>query len=227
MRTGPSSHPERAQGNGSGDQRGSRHAVREGILTDSSVRDRKAKPLRGQPAPGTIGVIQEFGGGHDIRGGGGFGPGGRRMFGSGGVKLAVLKLLSEEPAHGYHLIKKMEERLAGGYSPSAGAIYPTLNLLEDEGLIEATKQENRKMYSITAEGSLFLEQNKARVQAVFAQMEEAGRVFARGRSPELIRAIENLRGAVSARVARGNAPPEQIRKMAEAIHAAARTIDEL
>ena len=157
----------------------------------------------------------------------GFGSGGRRMFGAGGVKLAVLKLLSEEPAHGYQLIKRMEERLAGGYTPSAGAIYPTLNLLEDEGLIEASVQENRKMYSITAEGSKFLESNKARVDAIFAQLEEAGRSFARGRSPELMRAFGNLRGAVSARVSRGNATEEQIRKMVEAIDAAAKAIDEL
>jgi DNA-binding PadR family transcriptional regulator len=149
------------------------------------------------------------------------------MFGSGGVKLAVLKLLSEEPAHGYQLIKRMEQRLAGGYTPSAGAIYPTLNLLEDEGLIAASVEENRKMYSITAEGSSFLESNKARVEAIFAQLEEAGRSFARGRSPELMRAFDNLRGAVSARVSRGNAGAELIGKMAEAIDTAAKTIDEL
>ena len=143
------------------------------------------------------------------------------------MKLALLKLLSEEPAYGYQLIKKMEQKLAGGYTPSAGAIYPTLTMLEEEGLIEASVQENRKIYSVTGEGARFLESNKARVEALFAELEEAGRGFARGRSPELMRAFANLRGAVSARVSRGNATEEQIKKMAAAIDVAARTIDEL
>jgi DNA-binding PadR family transcriptional regulator len=150
-----------------------------------------------------------------------------RMFDSGGVKLALLKLLSEEPAHGYQLIKKMEQKLAGGYTPSAGAIYPTLTLLEEEGLIAASMQENKKIYSVTADGAQFLESNKTRVEALFAQLEEASRGFARGRSPELMRAFANLRSAVSARVSRGNATEEQIRKMAAAIDTAAKTIDEL
>lgn len=170
-----------------------------------------------------------FGGGDfDGRGfGRGLGRSGRRMFGAGGVKLAVLKLLSEQPAHGYQLIKGMEQRLAGGYTPSAGAIYPTLSMLEDEGLIEAVVQENRKIYSVTAEGNQFLESNKARVEAIFANLEEAGRGFARGRSPELMRALANLRGAVAARVSRGKATQDQIGKMAAAIDQAAKTIDDL
>ena len=177
-----------------------------------------------------------FGEGHWLGGGRGdleAAPMGRgfgrrvRMFDSGGMKLALLKLLSEEPAYGYQLIKKMEQKLAGGYTPSAGAIYPTLTMLEEEGLIEASVQENRKIYSVTGEGARFLESNKARVEALFAELEEAGRGFARGRSPELMRAFANLRGAVSARVSRGNATEEQIKKMAAAIDVAARTIDEL
>jgi DNA-binding PadR family transcriptional regulator len=171
-----------------------------------------------------------FGGAKGDFEGHGYGRGfGRRMrmFDSGGVKLALLKLLSEEPAHGYQLIKKMEQKLAGGYTPSAGAIYPTLTLLEEEGLIAASLQENKKIYSVTSEGAQFLESNKARVEALFAQLEEASRGFARGRSPELMRAFTNLRSAVSARVSRGNATEEQIRKMAAAIDTAAKTIDEL
>lgn len=102
----------------------------------------------------------------------GFGRG--RMFGAGGVKLAVLKLLGEEPAHGYQLIKKMEQKLTGGYTPSAGAIYSTLNQLEDEGLIAGTVEENRKMYSVTAEGTKFLESNKAQVEELFARWKKPG-----------------------------------------------------
>ena len=64
----------------------------------------------------------------------GFGEGRGRLFDSGDVKLVVLKLLSGQPSYGYQLIKTMEERLAGGYSPSAGVIYPNFTMLEEEGL---------------------------------------------------------------------------------------------
>jgi len=154
--------------------------------------------------------------------------GGReRLFDAGDLKLVILKLLSEQPSYGYQLIKTMEERLAGGYSPSAGVIYPTLTLLEEEGLAASTVENNKKVYSVTPEGTKFLEENKRRVEGLFERLEEAGRGFQRGRSPEIMKAFQNLRGAVLARVTRGNATEEQIGKIAEAINAAAKAIDEL
>lgn len=169
-----------------------------------------------------------FGGSDDFgEQGGHFGRRRGRMFDSGDVKLVILKLLSEEPAHGYQLMKRMEQKLAGGYTPSAGAIYPTLTMLEEEGLLETAVQENRKVYSVTAEGTKFLDENKERVQDIFTRLEQTGKTFARGRSPELVQAFDNLRGAVAARVARGNATKEMIRKMSEAINSAAKSIDEL
>jgi DNA-binding PadR family transcriptional regulator len=154
--------------------------------------------------------------------------GGRdRLFDAGDLKLVILKLLSERPSYGYQLIKAMEERLAGGYTPSAGVIYPTLTLLEEEGLAASTVESNKKVYSVTPEGTEFLEENKVRVDALFERLDEAGRGFQRGRSPEIMKAFQNLRGAVLARVSRGNATEEQIAKIAEAINAAAKAIDEL
>jgi len=158
----------------------------------------------------------------------GFGFGRERLFDAGDVKLVILKLLSEEPSYGYQLIKKMEERLGGGYTPSAGVIYPTLTLLEEEGLASASVTEgNKKVYSATAEGLEYLKVNAGRVEQLFERLEEAGRGFRRGRSPEIMKAFMDLRGAVIARMWRRNATPEQIRKIAEAIHAAAKAIDEL
>jgi DNA-binding PadR family transcriptional regulator len=155
------------------------------------------------------------------------GGGRERLFDAGDLKLVILKLLSEQPSYGYQLIKTMEERLAGGYSPSAGVIYPTLTLLEEEGLAASTVENNKKVYSVTPEGTQFLEENKRRVEGLFERLEEAGRGFQRGRSPEIMKAFQNLRGAVLARVTRGNATEEQIGKIAEAINAAAKAIDEL
>ena len=156
------------------------------------------------------------------------GFGGGRLFDAGDLKLVILKLLSEQPSYGYQLIKTMEERLAGGYTPSAGVIYPTLTMLEEEGLASvSTSTDNKKVYTVTPAGLKFLEENKERIEELFGRLEEARGGFERGRSPEIMKAFMNLRGAVMARVFRGNVTPEQIKKITEAINAAAKAIDEL
>lgn len=156
------------------------------------------------------------------------GFGGGRLFDAGDLKLVILRLLSEEPSYGYQLMKKMEERLAGGYSPSAGVIYPTLTLLEEEGLASiTTSTDNKKVYTVTPAGLAFLQENKERLDELFARLDEVRGGFERGRSPEMMKAFMNLRGAVMARMFRGNATPEQIKKITEAINAAAKAIDEL
>lgn len=158
---------------------------------------------------------------------GGFGGGRERLFDAGDIKLVILKLLAEQPSYGYQLIKTMEDRLAGGYTPSAGVIYPTLTMLEEEGLASAAMENNKKVYSVTAEGQQYLAQHAQRLAELFERLDEAGAEFRRGRSPEIMKAFMNLRGAVVARVSRGSATPEQISKIAEAIHATAKAIDEL
>ncbi len=156
------------------------------------------------------------------------GHGGReRFFDAGDIKLVILKLLSEQPSYGYQLIKTMEERLAGGYTPSAGVIYPTLTMLEEEGLATASAENNRKVYSVTPEGLEYLQAHKRQVDELVERLEEAGKSFERGRSPEIRKAFMNLRSAVIARVSRERVAAEQIRKIAEAINAAAKAIDEL
>jgi DNA-binding PadR family transcriptional regulator len=165
-----------------------------------------------------------FGGGRER----GFGRGGERLFDAGDVRLVVLKLLSEQPSYGYQLIKTMEQRLGGGYTPSAGVIYPTLTMLEEEGLASVSISENnKKIYTVTAEGHEYLKANQQRIAELFERLDVAGRGFRRGRSPEIMRAFMNLRGAVAVRLHRESVTPEQIQKITEAINAAAKAIDEL
>lgn len=76
---------------------------------------------------------------------------GTRM-GRGDVRAAVLALLAEKPMHGYQLIHEIEERSGGAWKPSPGSVYPTLQLLADEGLISAKESNGRKTYSLTDEG---------------------------------------------------------------------------
>lgn len=159
----------------------------------------------------------------------GRGFGGReRMFDNGQLKLVILALLGEKPSYGYELIKAIEERLAGGYAPSPGVVYPTLTLLEEEGLAEVAETNGaKKLYAATEAGRAFLAAHEALVKAIFGRMEEAGRMFGRERAPQIERAVMNLRMALQMRTRRGKLTAEQTSKIAEAIDAAARAIDEV
>src|SRR5215204_1942710 len=78
----------------------------------------------------------------------GGGPRARR----GDVRAATLALLAERPMHGYEMIKELEQRTDGAWRPSAGSIYPTLQLLEDEGLIKGEESEGKRRFSLTDAG---------------------------------------------------------------------------
>lgn len=78
---------------------------------------------------------------------------GTRM-GRGDVRAAVLALLAEQPMHGYQIIREISDRSGGAWKPSAGSVYPTLQLLTDEGLISAEESNGRKTYSLTEDGRI-------------------------------------------------------------------------
>ncbi len=78
-------------------------------------------------------------------------------YGRGNVKFAILALLKEQPRHGYDIIREMEQRSGGVYSPSPGVIYPTLQALEDQDYVKAAEQDGKKVYSITEAGLAYLE----------------------------------------------------------------------
>lgn len=84
------------------------------------------------------------------------GPGGPRRRNRGDVRTAVLALLAEEPMHGYQLMQTITERSNGNWSPSPGAIYPTLSQLEDEGLVSVTADGGRKLASLTEAGQAYV-----------------------------------------------------------------------
>ncbi|TDD50197.1 PadR family transcriptional regulator [Kribbella antibiotica] len=92
------------------------------------------------------------------RGRGGRGPGrgpGRGRAPRGDVRTAVLMLLSEEPMHGYQLMQAIADRSGGRWTPSPGAIYPTINQLEDEGLVSVTAEAGRKLVTLTDAGRAY------------------------------------------------------------------------
>jgi DNA-binding PadR family transcriptional regulator len=97
------------------------------------------------------------------------------MFEQGDLKYVVLQLLAEKPRHGYEIIKELEERFGGAYAPSAGTVYPTLSLLEDLGYASVSPEEGgKKVYSITPEGTKYLEDNKSAVEDIFERISDFG-----------------------------------------------------
>src|SRR5215216_1764663 len=95
-------------------------------------------------------------------GGFGRGWGGPRRARRGDVRIALLRIVSERPMHGYDLIKELEERSGGMWRPSPGSIYPTLQLLEEEGLVRGEEQDGKRVYSITDAGKTELEERSKR-----------------------------------------------------------------
>ena len=158
------------------------------------------------------------------RGGGHSGLG--RFFAHGDLRLVVLDLIADRPRHGYEVIKAIEERVAGAYSPSAGVVYPTLTLLEDLGYVTvSTGEGGRKLHTITPEGRAFLDANRSAVEALMAYMDEAGRARGAGRSPQIMRAMENLKLALRMRLARGPLTEDQANAVAAALDAAATGVE--
>lgn len=85
-----------------------------------------------------------------------FGMAPERVFGRGDMKYLLLELLMERPKHGYEMIKELESRYSGFYSPSPGTIYPTLQMLEDRGYVRSTTEDGKRIYSITDDGRAYL-----------------------------------------------------------------------
>lgn len=159
------------------------------------------------------------GGKHGHRGGRG------RLFDYGELRLLVLSLIAEAPAHGYELIKRIEERLAGAYTPSPGVIYPTLSWLVDMAYATVAEEAGgRKRYAISPEGEAFLAANRAAADALLARRAgpETGR---HGAPAPILRAMENLKTALRLRIAAGNLDDEGLATIAAAIDEAARAVD--
>ena len=122
----------------------------------------------------------------------------------GDTRAAMLALLADRPMHGYEMIKELDERTAGAWVPSAGSIYPTLQLLEDEGLIEGEEGEGRRLFSLTDAGR---KENDAR--SGDAPWEEV----TAGYDPELLRLRRSAHQLLAAlrQVAEASEPAERKR----------------
>jgi len=120
----------------------------------------------------------------------------RQWFGAGDMKYVILKLLRDKPRHGYEVMKDLEERMHGCYSPSPGTVYPTLQWLEDEGLVVAKDVAGKKVYEITDTGRAFLDEHKDIVEDIFDRVTETVERTVGGSMVEVNRALGQLVKAV-------------------------------
>jgi DNA-binding PadR family transcriptional regulator len=148
-----------------------------------------------------------------------------RLFDHGELRLVVLALIAERPRHGYEIIKEIEDRVAGTYSPSPGVIYPTLTMLEELGQATVAESDGKKLYAITADGSNYLGANKPAVDNALQRMQSVNTAHSGGPAPEIMRARENLKLALRLREGRGPLTEQQIRDIAAALDAAAVAIE--
>jgi len=170
------------------------------------------------------GAMGGFGWGGGPRGG----PGRGRVFGHGDLKLVILSLLAEKPRHGYEIIKELEDRVGGTYSPSPGTVYPTLSLLEDMGYARSQVEEgNRKVYEITDEGRQHLEQNRPAVDDIFGRVDEFASFFFGPAMSGLGRAFGSLGGAVFRAGMRHQGDEQWVRRAQEILERAARDVEGL
>jgi DNA-binding PadR family transcriptional regulator len=157
------------------------------------------------------------------------GRGGRlgRFFDQGDLRYVLLGLIAERPRHGYELIKAIEEKFGGLYSPSPGVVYPTLTLLDELGYIRPESAEgSRKPFFITPEGSEFLAANRAVVDQLFARIDEVTRAYGGGPAPEIRRALQNLEAALAIRLGRGPLSSDQVRAVTAILDRAAGEVEQ-
>jgi DNA-binding PadR family transcriptional regulator len=110
------------------------------------------------------------------------------------MKYVILKLLREQPMHGYEVMKALEEHTHGCYKPSPGTVYPTLQWLEDEGLVSVEEVDAKKVYSITEAGEEFLKENKTTVDEIFERIEETLDGLLDDPMPDVTRLVGKLVG---------------------------------
>lgn len=154
--------------------------------------------------------------GHGRRGGG-------RMFEHGALRWVLLSLIADKPSHGYELIKAIETRMGGAYTPSPGVIYPSLTLLEDMGALNVVAEDGKKRYAVTDEGRRLLVENAEALAHAERRMNALrGRA---DRPARIAQAIAALRAATHDRLTQE--PPlseAQVEAIADLIEAAAEKV---
>ena len=165
-----------------------------------------------------------FFGGAGRHRGGPFGR--RRMFDQGDLKYVILQMLAEKPRHGYDIIKELEDRFGGWYTPSPGTVYPTLNMLEDLGFARTTPEESgKKIYEITDLGRAHLKEHQPTVDEIFAKVADFGGAFLSEGMMSIHRAMRDVARATYATAAKSPGDKERMMKIRDLLRKVADEIE--
>jgi DNA-binding PadR family transcriptional regulator len=147
------------------------------------------------------------------------------MFDRGDLKYVILELLRDRPMHGYEVMRDLEDRSSGCYSASPGSVYPTLQLLEDEGYVRSEQENGRKIYSITDEGRAFLDQNRDRVEDILERVAGFARHFSDSAMSDLTRSFVKLAQASFEQAVRRPGDADSLSRLREILERAVREVE--
>ena len=160
-----------------------------------------------------------------MHGRGRHGRGGRhRPFAKGQFKYIALGLLAEQPYHGYELIQEVGERLDGRYTPSPGVVYPTLQMLEDEGYVSTSEHDGRRVYRITERGQEYVTAQRTAIEDAWAGATAWARAEPGDDPHELAHRLVELAHALRDHPHRASVPPEKMPRIREVLTRALREI---
>lgn len=146
-----------------------------------------------------------------------------RLFEKGDLKYVILDLLKDKPGHGYEIIRALEEKFHGFYTPSAGSVYPTLQMLEDMGYVISSEQDGKKTYTITEEGKRFIRERKETMERIREHMRGWCSPETREEMHEIMHDLGRLFRSIGKKVRRMDR--QQLLRVREIIARAEREID--
>lgn len=149
------------------------------------------------------------------------------MFGRGAIKFIILNLLKEQPKHGYEIMKDIEEKVGGFYAASPGSVYPTLQMLEDQGYVTSTEKDGKRTYQITEEGRKYLDENKEALEDLQEKFHHGfGAKFSREQR-EIMRELRDLVHSMAHEVRHGNNQPEKWGKIKDVLARTRQEVDDI
>jgi len=144
-------------------------------------------------------------------------------FQKGDLKYVILDLLKDKPRYGYEIIRALEERSYGFYKPSAGVVYPTLQMLEEMGYASSVERDGKRVYTITEDGRHFLDERRDSADEVRSHMRHHWNPKNFGPIGGIMSEIAKLGKSVGPRIR--NADPEQLNRISEVVSRARREIE--
>jgi DNA-binding PadR family transcriptional regulator len=150
-----------------------------------------------------------------------------KIFERGDLKFVILRLISEKPMHGYEVLKALEEESGGCYTASPGSVYPTLQMLEDQGYVRSREEEGKRVYEITDEGREYLDEHGDVVEEIFERIGSFADRFLGKDTRELSAAFSRLAQSTFEGAFAWDLGSDALRGMADALDRARQEVEDL